>query len=130
MISNDDRTPFFFSKWLTYSAACLVMLSAGLAYTFSIWSDAVKDEFGYSQTKLAGIGTAGNIGGYFAVFSGLFYDALKGWNRWAPSSGEVCWERGCRVISELGSALQVAAQQAASVCCAREKGPARGLGMK
>lgn len=80
---DQERPPFFFSKWMTYSAACLMMLSAGLAYTFSIWSDAIKTEFGYSQTKLAGIGTAGNIGGYLAVFSGLFYDSLKGYNRWA-----------------------------------------------
>ena len=81
MAGEYDPPPFFFSKWLTYSAACLMMLSAGLAYTFSVWSDAIKNEFGYSQTELAGIGTAGNIGGYLAVFSGLFYDSLKGYNR-------------------------------------------------
>ncbi|KAK9813424.1 hypothetical protein WJX73_007856 [Symbiochloris irregularis] len=84
MANEYDTTPFFFSKWMTYSAACLVMLSAGLAYTFSVWSDAIKHEFGYSQTQLAGIGTAGNIGGYLAVFAGLFYDALRGWNRAGP----------------------------------------------
>lgn len=84
MSDDPEQTPFFFSKWLTFSAACLMMLSAGLAYTFSVWSDAAKEEFGYSQTELAGLGTAGNIGGYLSVFAGLFYDALKGYNRLGP----------------------------------------------
>ena len=54
MISRMEK--FYFSKWLTYSAACLVMSSAGLAYTFSVYSDSIKDRFGYTQTRLAGCG--------------------------------------------------------------------------
>jgi hypothetical protein len=35
----------------------------------------------YSQTQIAGIGTACNVGGYFALFAGLFFDKLKHYNR-------------------------------------------------
>ena len=72
---------FYFSKWLTYSAACLIMSSAGLAYTFSVYSDSIKHRFKYSQTQLAGIGTAGNIGGYLSIFSGILYDRVKHYDR-------------------------------------------------
>ena len=73
---------FYFSKWLTYSSACLIMSSAGLAYTFSVYSDSIKHKFNYSQTQLAGIGTAGNIGGYLSIFSGIFYDRVKHYDRY------------------------------------------------
>ena len=35
----------------------------------------------YSQTEIAGIGTACNVGGYFALFAGLFFDKLKVYDR-------------------------------------------------
>lgn len=41
----------------------------------------------YSQTQIAGIGTACNVGGYFALFAGLYYDRTKTWNRCALASG-------------------------------------------
>ena len=72
---------FYFSKWLSFSAAAVVMMSAGLAYTFSIYSDALKHRFGLSQTQLAGLGTACNLGGYLALPAGLLYDSMKSWNR-------------------------------------------------
>lgn len=72
---------FYFSKWLSFSAAVVVMLSAGLAYTFSIYSEALKSRFGLTQTELAGIGTACNIGGYLALPAGLLYDSLQRYNR-------------------------------------------------
>lgn len=76
----------YFSKWLSFSSAALVMLSAGLAYTFSIYSDALKEHFQLNQTQLAGIGTACNLGGYLALPAGLVYDGLKAHNRykWRP----------------------------------------------
>jgi Nodulin-like len=56
-----------------------VQLCSGLGYTFSIYSPALKEHFGYTQTEIAGIGTACNIGGYLAVFAGAFFDLVKGW---------------------------------------------------
>ena len=57
------------------------MLSAGLAYTFSIYSEALKSRFGISQTQLGGLGTACNLGGYLALPAGLVFDGLKSYNR-------------------------------------------------
>ncbi len=59
----------------------MIMLSSGLAYTFSIYSENLKERFNYTQTEIAGVGTACNIGGYLAIFAGLFYDSLRRWNR-------------------------------------------------
>jgi Nodulin-like len=55
------RVSGYWSKWLTFSAATLVMLSAGLSYTFSVWSNMLKTHFKYTQTQVAGVGTAGNM---------------------------------------------------------------------
>lgn len=41
----------------------------------------------YSQTQIAGIGTACNVGGYFALFAGPYYDRTKSWNRCALDPG-------------------------------------------
>lgn len=60
------------------------MMSAGLAYTFSIYSDSLKDRFNLSQTQLAGLGTACNLGGYLALPSGFLFDSMKSWNRMGP----------------------------------------------
>ena len=76
-----EDEPFYFSKWLTFSAAAIIYLNSGLAYTFSIYSENLKERFGYTQTEIAGVGTACNIGGYLAIFAGLFYDSLRRWNR-------------------------------------------------
>lgn len=73
---------FYFSKWLSFSAAALVMMSAGLAYTFSIYADALKHRFQISQIQLGGLGTACNLGGYLALPAGLLFDSLKSYNRY------------------------------------------------
>ena len=52
------------------------------ACSFGIWSDAIKKQYNLSQLQVAGIGTAGNIGGYMAIFAGLLYDWLRGMNRY------------------------------------------------
>ena len=81
---------FYFSKWLSFSAATLVMMSAGLVYTFSIYSETVKHRFGISQTQLGGLGTACNLGGYLALPAGFVFDSLKKYNRSGISSSRVC----------------------------------------
>ncbi len=50
--------------------------------SFGIWSDTIKKQYNLSQLEVAGIGTAGNIGGYMAIFAGLLYDWLRGMNRY------------------------------------------------
>ncbi len=43
--NGQHKDPFYFSKWLTFSAAAMLQLSAGLGYTFSIYSNALKTHF-------------------------------------------------------------------------------------
>ena len=69
------------SKWLTFAASCLVMLCAGHSYSFSVYSDLLKTHFGLSQTKISGLGTAINLGGYLSILPGYFYDSLLRYNR-------------------------------------------------
>ena len=72
---------FYFSKWMCFSAAAIVMISAGLAYTFSVYSHELKLHFKLTQRQISGLGTAGNLGGYLALPAGLFYDSLKSRDR-------------------------------------------------
>jgi nitrate/nitrite transporter NarK len=48
-----------------------------LVYTpaqFAVWSEMVKRKFDYSQGQIELVATFGNVGGYFSVFSGMFFD--------------------------------------------------------
>ena len=57
------------------------MISAGLAYTFSVYSHELKLHFKLTQRQISGLGTAGNLCGYLALPAGLFYDSLKSRDR-------------------------------------------------
>ena len=59
----------------------MVMLCAGLSYSYGIYSGELKERYNLDQLQVAGIGTAGNIGGYMAILAGLLYDRLRGLNR-------------------------------------------------
>jgi hypothetical protein len=78
---SSTQESFYWSKWLTFSASALVMLCAGLSYSYGIYSGELKERYSLSQLQVAGIGTAGNIGGYMAILAGLLYDRLRGLNR-------------------------------------------------
>jgi MFS family permease len=64
------------NKFITLTASMPVALSAGLAYSFGIWSPALQKAYNLDQRALAVIGSACNIGGYMSIISGLLYDAL------------------------------------------------------
>jgi hypothetical protein len=49
---NGHKEPFYFSKWLTFSAAAMLQLSAGLGYTFSIYSNALKTHFKCASCRI------------------------------------------------------------------------------
>ena len=53
----------FASKWWALTASLPVALSSGLTYTFSVWSDVIRERYGLSQEQLEGIGSAANLGG-------------------------------------------------------------------
>ena len=43
--------PKYVSKYYTFSASTICQIAAGLAYCFSLYSDALKARFGYSQVR-------------------------------------------------------------------------------
>jgi hypothetical protein len=63
----------------TYLQAC-----AGLSYSFSVYAPTIKDTLGLTQTQIATVGSAVNLGGYFAIISGSVYDNLKEHHRLGP----------------------------------------------
>ena len=71
-------TSNYASKWATFSAASLILLtSGGMQYTFSLYASDLKQKYHLSQTRLAGLGTALNVGAAcLALPAGLFYDAM------------------------------------------------------
>ena len=50
-------------KFYTLTASLPIALSSGLTYTFSVWSDVIRERYGLSQEQLQGIGSAANLGG-------------------------------------------------------------------
>lgn len=77
---------FYVNKWIVLSACIFVQFTSGLAYCFSLFSDALKIKFNLTQTQIETIGSMINCGGYSTVIAGLFYDAVGrlSANRWAP----------------------------------------------
>lgn len=78
------RTRLYLNRWLTFVASCCMQASAGLSYSFSIYAPALKAIFGYSDTQIASVGSAFNIGGYLAIPSGYLYDRMEKHKRAGP----------------------------------------------
>lgn len=57
---------------------------AGLAYSYALYAPAIKDSLRLSQTQVATVGSAVNLGGYFAVGAGFIYDQLKDHHKLGP----------------------------------------------
>ena len=64
----------YWSKWVTFSCAAVLMVSAGLPYAFSIYGSALQKALHLSNSHLSTLGAFSNAGGYLAVFSGMAYD--------------------------------------------------------
>jgi len=82
--ADDPREREYHSKWVTLSATIVVMLSAGMNYTFSMWGSALGRRLGYSVEQMGGLATACSVGSYLNVFPGVFYDRLKAHDRVGP----------------------------------------------
>jgi len=84
MAASGSRQHTYVSKWATFSATIIVMLSSGMNYTFSMWGGAVQQQMGYSSEQLAGLATACSIGSYLNILPGTFYDSVRGHSRLGP----------------------------------------------
>eukprot|EP00775_Hariotina_reticulata_P012752 gene12752-12881_t len=78
----------YISKWVTFAASTLIQASAGLTYSFSLYAPTVKDSLDLTQTQIATVGSAINIGGYFAIISGTVYDNIQEYHKLGPR--QVC----------------------------------------
>ncbi|WIA09948.1 hypothetical protein OEZ85_010161 [Tetradesmus obliquus] len=74
----------YVSKWATFTASAIIQACAGLSYSFSVYAPTIKDTLGLTQTQIATVGSAVNLGGYFAIVSGSVYDNLKDHHRLGP----------------------------------------------
>jgi hypothetical protein len=85
-----------------------VQACAGLAYSFSLYAPAVKERLGLSQVEIATVGSAVNLGGYFAILSGAIYDATKDHPMLGPKwvAGLIGWGGG---VCSGGAGCKVAA---------------------
>lgn len=61
----------------TFVASCFIQACAGLAYSFSIYAPTMKDIMDLTQTEIGTVGSAVNLGGYFAVIAGSIYDRME-----------------------------------------------------
>lgn len=65
---------FYWSKWVTFSCAAVLMVSAGLPYAFSIYGAALQKALHLSNSRLSTLGAFSNAGGYTALGSGMAFD--------------------------------------------------------
>lgn len=57
---------------------------AGLSYSFSVYAPTIKDSLDLTQTQVATVGSALNLGGYFAIIAGSIYETLKDYHQLGP----------------------------------------------
>lgn len=103
---------------------------AGLAYSFSVYAPTIKDSLDLTQTQVATVGSAVNLGGYFAIVSGAIYDSLKDYHKAGPRSatGRGCcscsWGPGCATGSAQPLGVLRHAEQSWHVAQSVWSGPA------
>jgi hypothetical protein len=73
-ITPTKKVKLYWSKWVTFSCATLLMLSAGLQYAFSVYGEPLVKSVHLKTADLSTLGAFSNAGGYSAIFAGLFYD--------------------------------------------------------
>ncbi|OEL38172.1 hypothetical protein BAE44_0000809 [Dichanthelium oligosanthes] len=65
--------------WVGLTAAVWVQMAAGNAYTFPLYSPALKSVLGYDQRQLAMLGVANDVGENFGVVAGVLCNSLPPW---------------------------------------------------
>lgn len=65
--------------WVGLGAAVWVQIAAGNAYTFSLYSPALKSVLGFSQQQLTILGVANDIGENVGILPGIACNKLPPW---------------------------------------------------
>lgn len=68
-----------FDRWLSLSAAMIIMGCSGLTYTYAVYSGYIKMKFHYTQEQIDNIGAAKDFGAVVALASGFFYNFYPPW---------------------------------------------------
>ncbi len=80
-----------FSKRATFALGCFCLLFSGQTYSFSDYSQALKDSLKLSDTETEAIQCLLTFGSYFGLPSGLLYDALnRRGGRWGRRWASQC----------------------------------------
>jgi hypothetical protein len=67
------------NRWVGLAAAVYAEACGGLAYTFAVYSDHLKETLDYSQTQIDALGSSKDFGGNTGVVSGLMYNMFPPW---------------------------------------------------
>eukprot|EP01018_Ginkgo_biloba_P028383 Gb_19351 [translate_table: standard] len=67
------------NRWTVLIACIWIECCAGASYSFSIYSQTIKNNFGYTQQQLDLISVFKDIGEVIGVISGLIYDKFSPW---------------------------------------------------
>ncbi|CAO2206302.1 unnamed protein product [Urochloa humidicola] len=65
--------------WVGLAAAVWVQMAAGNAYTFPLYSPALKSVLGYDQRQVAMLGVANDVGENFGVIAGVLCNSFPPW---------------------------------------------------
>jgi MFS family permease len=69
--SPNSKVVWYFSRWQSYSCACLFVSVAGTTYAYGIYSTLLKENLGFSQHGLDIVASVGNTGLYLSLLAGL-----------------------------------------------------------
>lgn len=75
-----DTSKRYVNKWVTVAACTVMQLSAGLPYSFGVFSPDLKRIFQWSQADLTGFGTALNLGAFAAFIPGILFAQVRGYD--------------------------------------------------
>lgn len=63
-------------RWSSIPAGLATEMAAGTSYLQGVYASDVKEALGLSQGAMNTLATVGNLGGYFCLHAGVFYDMV------------------------------------------------------
>ncbi|GAQ89225.1 Nodulin-like [Klebsormidium nitens] len=67
------------NEWLGLAAAIYAAACSGLTYSFSVYSEHLKETLNWSQTQIDGLGSSKDFGGGYGILTGLLYNFYPPW---------------------------------------------------
>jgi hypothetical protein len=73
-LPSSSSSPFYWSRWITLSAALLLASGAGTVYAFALFAPLLKSRLRLSQEDTALVASIGAFGLYTSLLAGLHFD--------------------------------------------------------